>query len=211
VTKVAAGNANAYINLPAILARRHDSVTHIDWTAVATDFNGLFSGTQLLYVGYYGVAGQQFNMSAVAYMGNPPPPTPLPARTLKGLQAAIGTKLQTIAGLRVYDFPSDRVETPAAVLSLPETPYDLTLDGRNDQWIFPLWILIARADDKASYVEMVDYLEAEGPKSIRAILEADRTLGGACDSLIVQSARPLFATVAGTDFLAVEFTLEVIT
>lgn len=129
--------------------------------------------------------------------------------TLREVQAGLTTALRTIGGLRVYDFPSDRVETPAAVLSLPETPYDVTLGGRSDEWTFPLWVLVAKADDRAAYGEMVDYLEATGAKSIRAIVEADTTLGGACDTVSVLSARPLFATVAGTEFLAIEFTVEV--
>lgn len=131
--------------------------------------------------------------------------------TLRDVQTGLSNALQNIAGLRVYDFPSDRVEPPAAVISLPETPYDVTLGGRSDEWTFPLWVLVAKADDKASYGEMADYLEAEGPKSIRATIEANRSLGGACDTAAVVRARPLFATIAGTEFLAVEFTLEVYT
>lgn len=131
--------------------------------------------------------------------------------SLRNVQGGLANAVKTITGLRVYDFPSDRVETPAAVLSLPETSYDVTLGGRTDPWIFPLWVLVAKADDKASYGEMIDYLEAEGPKSIRAVVEADTTLGGTCDTVSVLSARPLFATVAGTEFLAVEFTVEVYT
>ena len=131
--------------------------------------------------------------------------------SLANVQAGLADALRTIVGLRVYDFPSDRVEPPAAVLSLPETPYDITLGGRSDEWTFPLWVLVAKANDKSAYGEMVDYLEAEGVKSIRAAVEADRTLGGACDTAAIVRARPLFATVGGTEFLAVEFTLEVYT
>lgn len=130
---------------------------------------------------------------------------------LRNVQTGLANALENIVGLRVYDFPSDRVETPAAVLSLPETSYDVTLGGRSDEWTFPLWVLVAKADDRAAYGEMVDYLEAEGSKSIRAAVEVDRTLGGACDTVAVVRARPLFATIAGTEFLAVEFTLEVYT
>lgn len=129
--------------------------------------------------------------------------------SLYDVMQGLATALKEVAGLRVYDFPSDRVETPAAVLSLPETPYDVTLGGRSDEWTFPLWVLVAKADDKAAYGEMVSYLDAEGDHSIRAMIEADPTLGGACDTAQVIRARPLFATVAGTEFLAVEFTVEV--
>lgn len=131
--------------------------------------------------------------------------------TLREVQTGVAEALRSIEGLRVYDFPSDRIEPPAAVLSLPETPYDVTLGGRFDEWTFPLWILVAKADDRAAYGEMVDYLEAEGDRSIRAAIEADRTLGGACDTAAIIRTRPLFATVAGTEFLAAEFTLEVYT
>lgn len=130
---------------------------------------------------------------------------------LQAVMTGIGNALRTIGGLRVYDFPSDRVETPAGVLSMPETPYDVTLGGRDDEWIFPLWILVAKADDKASFAEMVAYMDSTGAKSIRATIEADRTLGGACATVAVTNARPLYATIAGTEFLAVEFTLEVYT
>lgn len=128
---------------------------------------------------------------------------------LEDIMTGLGNALQNIAGLRVYDFPSDRVETPASVLSLPETPYDVTLGGRNDEWTFPLWVLVAKANDKSAYAEMVQYLDSEGPRSIRAMVEVDRTLGGTCDTAAVISARPLFATIAGTEYLAIEFTLEV--
>lgn len=128
---------------------------------------------------------------------------------LEDIMTGLGNALRDIVGLRVYDFPSDRVETPASVLSLPETPYDVTLGGRNDEWTFPLWILVAKADDKSAYKEMLGYLDSEGIQSIRAMVEADRTLGGTCDTCAVIGARPLFATIAGTEYLAIEFTIQV--
>jgi hypothetical protein len=160
----------------------------------------------LIYLGYSATPLSNLALDGLIYQGSVPPPY---SHTLAGVQTGLADALRNIAGLRVYDFPSDRVETPAAVLSLPETPYDVTLGGRSDEWTFPLWVLVAKADDRAAYAEMVDYLEAEGPKSIRAIVEADTTLGGACDTVSVITARPLFATVAGTEFLAIEFTVEV--
>lgn len=208
LTKTDAALASLFVSpLPLSAVPVDHTTSHIDWSAIASDFNGFIAGT-VLYVGYYGVAGQQFDLSGVLWRGTPPPPNP---HNLEGVQAGLADALRTIVGLRVYDFPSDRVEPPAAVLSLPETPYDVTLSGRSDEWTFPLWVLVAKANDKSAYGEMVDYLEAEGTKSIRAAVEADRTLGGACDTAAIVRARPLFATVAGTEFLAVEFTLEVYT
>lgn len=151
--------------------------------------------------------GGQMDISFV-YYGTPPPE---PDHTLENVQAGLTAALHTIAGLRVYGFPSDRIEPPAAILSLPETPYDVTLGGRSDEWTFPLWILVAKASDKASYAELTQYLEAQGSKSIRAVLETDRTLSGACDTIAVVNASPQIVAVAGTEFLAIKFTLEVYT
>ena len=131
--------------------------------------------------------------------------------TLAGIYTGLTTALGAIDGLRVYPFPSDRIEPPAAVLSIPETGFDVTFGGRTDQWELPLWVFVARADDKASFTEMLPYMEAEGARSIRAAVEVDRTLSGNCDTVAVTKARPMHATVAGTEYLAVEFTLEVFT
>lgn len=180
---------------------------YMDWTGSPADGNLICAGN-LLVVGNFNLSGFQLDLSSVVWLSTP---LPEPDHTLANVQAGLADALRTIVGLRVYDFPSDRIEPPAAVLSLPETPYDVTLDGRSDEWTFPLWVLVAKANDKSAYGEMVEYLEAEGAKSIRAAIEADRTLGGACDTAAIVRARPLFATVAGTEFLAVEFTLEVYT
>lgn len=186
------------------------NANYFDYTGVpsAGDGNVIMNQTHIYPGAQVGLVGDVVDASQIVYYVNPLPPN---EHSLDGVLMGLADALRTIAGLRVYDFPSDRIEPPAAVLSLPETPYDITLGGRSDEWIFPLWLLVAKADDKSSYKEMTSYLEAEGPKSIRAVVEADRKLGGACDTVAITKARPLFATVAGTEFLAVEFTLEVYT
>lgn len=131
--------------------------------------------------------------------------------TLTDVQSGVATALRTIPGLRVYEFPSDRIEPPAAILSLPETAYDVTLNGRSDHWLYQIWVLVSRADDESAFREMTEYVESEGLKSIRQAIESDRTLGGACDTSAVVRARPLFTTMAGTEYLTAEFTLEVYT
>lgn len=138
-------------------------------------------------------------------------PVSLVENTLANVLVGVSEALWAIPGLRVHDFPPASVQPPAAVLSLPETPYDVTLGGRSDQWTFPLWVLVSKADDRASYGELTPYLEAEGIRSIRQAIESDRTLGGACDTCAIINARPQIATVGGTEFLAIEFTLEVYT
>lgn len=199
---------NSYFEIPPAATPEPGTVPiYIDFEAGGRSF---IANATHMYVGIAGglVIGSPIDLANVVWQGTPLAPNP---HSLTGVQAGLADALRTIAGLRVYDFPSDRIEPPAAVLSLPETPYDVTLSGRSDEWSFPLWVLVAKADDKAAYGEMVGYLDSGGTKSIRAAIEADRTLNGACDTAAVINARPLYATIAGTEFLAVEFTLEVYT
>jgi hypothetical protein len=205
VAGLGVGGENAQLSIPGIAAPVRPAI-YVNWSGLAADRNIIVQVQQML-LGYFSPSGSVINLNDVSYQGTVPPGAA--DHSLESVQAGLADALRTIVGLRVYDFPSDRIEPPAAVLSLPETPYDVTFGGRTDEWTFPLWVLVAKADDKASYGEMLGYLEAEGSKSIRAAIEADRTLGGACDTCAVTRARPLFATVAGTEFLAVEFTLEV--
>jgi hypothetical protein len=128
------------------------------------------------------------------------------ADILTGLKVAAETVVD-----RVYAFPSDRIEAPAIVLPHPSSDYEIVLSSGNSfEWTFSLWLFIAKADDRGGSAEFLPYLEPIGPQSIRQAILADRTLGGACDSVSVLSVRPVVATVAGTDYFAAEFTLHII-
>ena len=50
-------------------------------------------------------------------------------------------------------------------------------------------------DEKAS--QAYDYLDPVSTRSVRAAIESDKTLGGACDRLQVESASGLAASVTG--------------
>lgn len=128
---------------------------------------------------------------------------------LAGLVTALRTIVVGDGFLRVYDYPSDKVEAPAVVIGLPEV-VNLTLNRGSFEWTMPIWLFISKANDRASAREVIPYLDVHSDKSIQAAIEQDRTLGGACDSVAVTIARPQIASVAGQEFLAIEFTLEVI-
>lgn len=123
--------------------------------------------------------------------------------------AAVGVALAGIPQLRFYDHPADRAEPPAIVVSLPEV-VQLTADNGSFTYRFPLWLLIAKADARAGAKEMIPYMDPRSAQSIRAAIEADHTLSGTCDSVSVVEQMPEIATLAGTEYFAVEFTLEVI-
>ena len=127
---------------------------------------------------------------------------------LAEIMTVIGATLEGIDGLHVYDYPSDSVQTPAAVLDIPETDYDRVV---GETYVFSLWLFIARANDRAAAKEILQYIDPTANNAIVTILEADKTLGGQCDTLAVTEARPQIATVGAVAFLAVEYKVEVYT
>jgi hypothetical protein len=132
------------------------------------------------------------------------------SHSLPNIVAGLGGALRTIAGLRVYNYPPNSVESPAAVISIPETPYDLTTSESGFQWTFNVWVFVGKADDRTAAAKILTYLDSTGISSIRAAIEADRTLGGSCDSVSVLSADPQIASVAGTEYLAIQYIVEVL-
>lgn len=116
---------------------------------------------------------------------------------------ALGARLLTISGLRVYDFLADSVAPPAAVVALPEITYDFTKGRGTDRVVFPVHVLISKVSDRASR-------DKYGAYAVSVKAAVDGTLGGTVHTARVVSAIASIMSVAGTDYLAATFNVEVI-
>lgn len=123
------------------------------------------------------------------------------------VMAGLGTRLRTISGLRVHDYAADQVSPPTAVVALPEVTFDSTMARGSDDAEFPIHVLVGKVSDRASATKLAAYLSGG---SVKAAIEADPTLAGACQTLRVESASPSVMTVAGVDYLAATFTVNVV-
>ena len=71
-------------------------------------------------------------------------------------------------------------------------------------------VIIGRYTDRTAYSLLDEYISFSGTKSIRAALEADKTLGGICQTLIVQSSADVTSlSQADAEFLQVRFRVQV--
>ncbi|MEW6473443.1 MAG: hypothetical protein AB1679_14320 [Actinomycetota bacterium] len=123
----------------------------------------------------------------------------------------IGVRLQTITGLRVFDFPPDSLQPPAAIVSYPEISYDSTLGRGVDRMTVPVYVYVGRVSDRASRDALTAYMAGTGAQSIKTAVEGDKTLGGAAQSVRVMSATPVDGSeVAGQPFVAVRFDIDVV-
>lgn len=111
--------------------------------------------------------------------------------TIRDVLLGIETRLQTIDGLRVTEYVPGQVNPPQAFPGVPPIErYHQTMGRRLD--IAPtVTVLVSAAVDRVGQLLLADFADLEGPKSVAAAIEADRSLGGVVGDCSVTSFQPL--------------------
>lgn len=121
---------------------------------------------------------------------------------------ALGVRLGTIAGLRVYDYPPDAVAAPAAVVGYPdEITYDVTMARGTDSTTITVTVLVTSGSDRATRDALAPYQSGTGAASIKAAI--DGPLGGVVKDARVTSSVTRGIQVGGIDYDAAIFDVEV--
>lgn len=129
--------------------------------------------------------------------------------TPNGVRAGLGTALDTITGLRVFDYVPDSLSPPAAVVEPLEVDYDEAMNRGLDFYRAFILVIVGRMSDRSSQDRLDAYVTGSGASSVKAALETDRTLGGACSTLQVTSARPREVVVSGVNMIAYRFEVSI--
>lgn len=109
---------------------------------------------------------------------------------------------------RSYAWPIGNITVPCAVVAYPTNlDFDMTFKRGGDRATFPIYFMVGKAGDKSSR----DALSAiiTGATSVKNNLDGD--LDGAVQSSRVTNCHVEEVSVAGVDYLAAVFTLEVFT
>lgn len=132
--------------------------------------------------------------------------------TLTAVRSGLKTRLATIIGLRCYDVVPAKPELPAAIVQGPELiDFDFTMARGADRHEIPILVIVSQASDRAAQASLDGYIAGAGAGSVKAAIEADRTLGGVAHSCRVMRARNYgFVEVGETTYLGVQFIVEVI-
>ena len=120
----------------------------------------------------------------------------------------VATRLRTIAGLRVFDYPVDEVRPPTAIVALPEITFDETYGRGTDRYAMPVLLVVGNAVDRAARNNLAPYVKGSGAKSVKATLEGYTPV--AFDSIRVQSASFDVVTFGSVDYLTASFTLDIL-
>ncbi len=131
---------------------------------------------------------------------------------VKGILDEIAGKLDGIDGLRAFGYPVARLPLPGAVVGLPD---DITFDaayGRgSDELTLPVWVMVARGDERAAAEELAPYLNGVGAKSVKAAVDSKRLTNEytSCGTVTVTRATTGAFTYNGVDTYGAEFTVIV--
>lgn len=109
----------------------------------------------------------------------------------------------------VYAWPERSVIAPAAFIDYPaDYDFDGTYARGMDRMTIPAVVLVGRLDEGSSRDELSEYMDGSGAKSIKAVLESGSYT--AFDSLRVTGVEIQVMEIAGTRYLAAEFSCDIV-
>ena len=123
---------------------------------------------------------------------------------------ALAMALAAVPGLRVADHLPEQVNPPMAVVQLQNIIYHRTMQGGTSEWSFLVALVAGRMGDRSAQRQIDGWTSYDGSQSIRAAIEADPTLNGICQTLLVAdmvSVRPL--SQGDAEYLSCEFNVTV--
>lgn len=123
------------------------------------------------------------------------------------MQALADAALRGGATTRAFGWPAAEVPVPCFVAGYPDGDFDLDASFRRgmDRADFPCWFIIGKPTERTARDAISPKLQA-----VKSALEADRTLGGVVQSARVAAARVEPVTMGGIEYLAIRFTVNVV-
>ena len=128
-----------------------------------------------------------------------------PTLVRKGLKA----NLESIPGMRIYELIPTPAVAPAAIVGQLDFTFDLNNARGLDQANLDVVVLVQRFSERSGQNDLDKYLAGSGDYSIKAAIESDLTLGGACSTLRVTSAEAGTYVAGEIEFLSYRYRLTV--
>lgn len=134
------------------------------------------------------------------------------APPIREILIAIEARLQTIPGLRTSEYVPGQVNPPQAIVGVPPiNNYHTAMRGRQLDFEPTVTVLVSSTVDRIGQLKLADYANPDGPESIPAAIEADRTLSGLVGDCRVVSFAPLGSEDVGAiGYFGGVFTLRVL-
>ena len=130
---------------------------------------------------------------------------------LSDLRTGLANRLATITGLRSSATIPDNPQPPIAVVVPSRILYDTAMGRGSDEYEFTVTVIVGRVHDRTSQTNLDAYCASSGSASVKAAIEADRTLGGkAIDCRVTQMSNQGFLSIGDITYHTAEFNVTVI-
>jgi len=130
--------------------------------------------------------------------------------TFSGLRTALATQLATIRGLRTAATVPDNPAPPVAVIVPVNVEYDTSFGRGTDTYTSSVLLIVGRMSERAAQTTLDAYINPTGATSIKAAINADPTLGGACQSARVTNMVNYGSLIVGdTEYLSADFQITI--
>lgn len=130
----------------------------------------------------------------------------------EGLAAAAGTATDA-SGRAITGFASlpGAINPPVFAPTEFETQYHQSFAGGLNSLMFTCGVFTSKGDTPTGRVALLGFLAPTGSGSVPAALEADKTLGGTCKTLIVRRVRGAYRLyeIGGIEYLGALLDVEV--
>lgn len=132
--------------------------------------------------------------------------------SLTDIREGLAANLAVIPDLNASPFILGNPTPPCAEIEPGPTEFDLAFDRGLDRWTFTVRVMVALSTDQGAQRLLDQMLASSGTLSVKAALESDKTLAGACADLRVTgtSGYKAFPREGGGPLLGVEFAVEVL-
>jgi hypothetical protein len=130
--------------------------------------------------------------------------------TVSEITEALKNALTVVPGLRVYDYLPDQINPPVAYVGIETIDYHGAFSGGNPVHSYTVTVIIGRTSDRTTQRSIDDFLSYDSDRSIRAAIEADRTLDGIVQTCIVTRGGNLASVNAGdVQYVTIDFSVTV--
>jgi hypothetical protein len=130
--------------------------------------------------------------------------------TYGDVATALASKLSPLA--TTYKHPLSNPAAPCFIVMPQPTDYDLTSRSGAHRQAWTVRYLCGAADVRTGFeTKLYTVMAHTGTGSVKAALEADKTLGGVVDTLrVVRHEEPGIYEYGGVELLGVDFVVDVI-
>lgn len=130
---------------------------------------------------------------------------------IQAVRNGLKANAATIAGLKTWAWLPDSVVPPVFYTADLLIEFDRAFAHGLDDLIVTCRVLVSKADDRAGQAKLDGYMRGSGLTSVKAALESDRTLGGACDDVHVMRVLGFgLYQHQGVDYMGAEWITHVI-